>query len=372
MKHRNKIIVIIILLTGFSCHYPKYHISGNISGMENGAQIMLFKFKGDTIFSVDTTIIKSGNFIFEGKEFLDDISIITAGNYPDKVKSAEVVLERGTINVRMDSVPFVSGTILNDAYNSYKKKGDDYFLQFEILRKNGKVPDLLPVNSEAYILTMKIKDYQSTFIADNIKNPVGRRIFKNRMKGNNLSDSAYQVIKSQIPKQFLFDKEIIDIVEFKRKEKEKIDIRNSIVGKKFVDVELFTPDNKSVRLSDYIGTSKFTLLEFWASWCAPCIAEVPNLKKVYTKYNDKGLNIISISMDTKVDDWQRGITQVNTPWVHLSELKGMSSNIAKVYGIASIPYALLLDKNGIIVEVNNLSGPFLDLVLKVYMAENKN
>lgn len=56
---------------------------------------MLFKFKGDTIFSVDTTIVKSGNFIFEGKEFLDDISIITAGNYPDKVKSAEVVLDRG-------------------------------------------------------------------------------------------------------------------------------------------------------------------------------------------------------------------------------------------------------------------------------------
>lgn len=362
----------LILLIGISCQYPKYHISGNISGIENGAQIMLFKFKGDTIFSVDTTTIKSGKFIFEGKEFLDDISIITTGNYPNKVKSAEVVLDRGSIDVKMDSVPSASGTILNNSYNTYKRISDDYFSQWEILKKNGKIPELLSIHSEAYILTKKIKDYQTTFIAENIKNPVGLRIFKNRMKNNSLSDSAYQVIYKQIPNQFLLDKEIIDIVEYKRKEKEKIDIRNSIVGKKFVDVELFTPDNKSVRLSDYIGTSKFTLLEFWASWCAPCIAEVPNLKKVYNKYKDKGLNIISISMDTKVDDWQRGIKQVNTAWVHLSELKGMSSNIAKTYGIASIPYALLLDTNGVIIEVNNLRGPMLDLVLNVFTTGNKN
>ena len=372
MKYRNKIIVTILLLAGISCQYPKYRISGNISGMENGTQIMLFKFKGDTIFSVDTTTIKSGNFIFEGKEFLDDISIITTGNYPDKVKSAEVVLDRGTIDVKLDSVLSASGTILNDSYNTYKRKCDDYSSQWEILRKNGKVSELLSTHYEAYILTKKVKDYNSTFIADNIKNPVGLRIFKNRMKNNNLSDSAYQVIKSQIPKQFLSDKEIIDIVEFKRIEKEKIDLRNSIVGKKFVDVELFTPDNKSVRLSDYIGASKFTLLEFWASWCAPCIAEVPNLKKMYAKYKDNGFNIISISMDTKINDWQKGVKQVNTPWIHLSDLKGMSSNIAKTYGIASIPYAILLDKNGIIVEVNNLRGLSLDLVLKVYTTENKN
>ena len=366
------IIVSLILLTGISCQYPKYHISGNISEMENGSQIMLFKFKGDTIFSVDTTTIKSGNFIFEGKEFLDDISIITAGNYPDKVKSVEVVLDRGTIDVKMDSVLSASGTILNDSYNTYKSKCDDYSSQWEILIKNGKVPELLSAHSEAYILTKKIKDYNSTFIADNIKNPVGRRIFKNRMKGNNLSDSAYQVIKSQIPYQYLSDKEIIDIIEFKKIEKEKIDLRKSIVGKKFADIELITSDNKLVKLSDYIGISRFTLVEFWASWCAPCIAEVPNLKKVYDKYKDKGFNIISISMDTNVSEWQKGIKQVNTTWVHLSDLKGMTSGIAKTYGIASIPYAILIDKNGIIVEVNNLRGPSLDLVLKVYTTENKN
>ena len=372
MKQRTKIIVSLLILTDISCQSPKYHVSGNISGMENRTQIMLFKFKGDTIFSVDTTMVRNGNFIFDGKEFLDDISIITAGNYPDKVKSIEVVLDRGTIDVRMDSVLSASGTILNDSYNTYKSKCDDYSSQWEILRKNGEVPELLSAHSEAYSLTKKIKDYNSTFIADNIKNPVGRRVFKNQMKNNNLSDSAYQVIKSQIPKQFLSDKEIIDIVEFKRKEKEKIDFRNSIVGKKFVDVELFTPDIKSVRLSACIGASKFTLLEFWASWCAPCIAEVPNLKKVYAKYKDKGLNIISISMDTKLADWQKGIKQVDTPWVHLSDLKGMTSGIAKTYGIASIPYAFLIDKNGIIIEVNNLRGPSLGLVLKVYTSDNKN
>ena len=372
MKHWNRLILIIDLLTAVCCQDPQFHISGHISGMGNGTQIMLFKFKGDTIFSVDTTTIKSGNFFFEGKEFLDDISILTNGNYPDKVKSVEVVLDRGTINVRMDSVPSVSGTILNDANNSFKKKCDDIKLRYEILMKNGKVPNLLPVNSEAAILNRSFKEYESNFIANNIKNPVGLRIFKNRMKNNNLSDSAYQVIINQIPKQFLSDKEIIDIVEFKRKEKEKIDLRNSIVGKKFVDVELFTTENKSVRLSDYIGNSKFTLLEFWASWCAPCIAEVPNLKKVYAKYNEKGFNIISISMDTEISDWQKGIKKVNTPWVHLSDLKGISTGIAKTYGINSIPYALLLDKNGIIVEVDKLRGPFLDLVLKVYMTEIKN
>jgi thiol-disulfide isomerase/thioredoxin len=156
---------------------------------------------------------------------------------------------------------------------------------------------------------------------------------------------------------------ITEAVEKKRKVREDNETRLLLMGKKYIDFDVITPENKAVKLSNYIGHSKYTIIEFWASWCAPCIREVPNLNKVYNKYKDKGLQIISISVDNRIYDWQRVIKQVDAPWVHLSDLKGMPSALTKAYVVNGIPHSLLIDINGIIIEPK-LYGPVIDKVLE--------
>lgn len=352
------------------CQQHRFHIEGHITGMENGSQIMLFKFKGDTIFSVDTTTIKNGSFSFEGREFLEDIAILTSGNYPEKVKAMEVVLENGCIVVNMDSVYLATGTPLNDVYNAYKKKHADYLAKINLLIENGANPELMDNNSELKLLFDELNEYKKSVIVTNIKNPVGLRLFKNQINNISLKDSVFQAVLSQIDQKFRSDREIVKIIASRRIEQEKYEKKVLLVGKTFIDYDLITPERKMVKLSDYMGNSKFTIIEFWASWCAPCIAEVPRLNKLYGKYKNKGLKIISISLDDNINNWQRAIQHVDAPWIHLSDLKGKPSALTEAYCVDVIPRSLLLDENGIIIGIN-MSGQLLEEVLKKALGDEK-
>lgn len=363
MNKPYKLFACLLLLIVAGCQQPKFHIDGHITGMKNGSYVMLFKFKGDTIFSVDTTTIQNNKFIFEGLAFLNDVAILTAGNYPNKVKATEVVLDKGNIIANLDSVPLVSGSPLNDIYNSFWKKQADYSSKITTLIKNGADPDKYPTDPKLKLLWDSSRKFKLSFILENIKNPVGLRLFKNDIIHNNFDDSTFQVILSQIPAEFQSDKLITESIESKRVSLEKNAKRLTLVGKKYIDFDLITPENKAVKLSDYIGGSKFTVIEFWASWCAPCIAEVPQLNEVYGKYKDKGLKIISISLDTRMNDWQRVIKKVNAPWIHLSDLKGTPSALTEAYGVDGVPHSLLIDENGIITEVK-VNGQILKIILQ--------
>ncbi len=92
------------------------------------------------------------------------------------------------------------------------------------------------------------------------------------------------------------------------------------------------------------------ILDFWASWCAPCIAEMPVVKEIYAKYKDKGLKIVGISMDNSEAAWLKAIDKVQIPWIHVSSLKGMKRcPVAQLYQVYAIPKLYIIDKEGKIV-----------------------
>src|SRR5699024_1970494 len=79
--------------------------------------------------------------------------------------------------------------------------------------------------------------------------------------------------------------------------KEVDDIKESAIGAKFPNLTLKNPEGNTIKLSDYVGKGKYVLLNFWASWCGPCRADIPHLQEVYNLYHPEGFEIISISMD---------------------------------------------------------------------------
>ncbi|MDQ6531336.1 TlpA disulfide reductase family protein [Flavobacterium sp. LHD-85] len=137
-----------------------------------------------------------------------------------------------------------------------------------------------------------------------------------------------------------------------------------VVGVDVGDIapEIDLPDTKGekVALSSLRGT--LVLVDFWASWCGPCIKEQPLLIKLHNTYPDK-LSIYGVSMDTKKPLWTGAIAKAKLPWTNVSDLKYWQSPVIGDYMLQSIPLNFLIDKNGIILA-KNIHGQALEAKIK--------
>ncbi len=128
-------------------------------------------------------------------------------------------------------------------------------------------------------------------------------------------------------------------------------------------------DGKEVKLSDFRG--KVVLLDFFAGWCGPCVAEMPHLKALYAKYKDKGFEILGVNMDRTLEDAKKYVAKDGLTWTVTWEAPGFWANpVAKLYGIGSIPAMYLLDKEGKVLAVG-LRGDALTEALKQQLGEEE-
>ena len=132
-------------------------------------------------------------------------------------------------------------------------------------------------------------------------------------------------------------------------------------GMPFVDFSV-DADNGTVRLSDYIGKGKYVLVDFWASWCQPCIVEMPQLKEVYNRFNGTDFTILGVAVSDKPEDSRAAIRKHALPW---EQILGTGNVAMDAYGINGIPHVILFGPDGTILKRDLRGGQIGEAVKEV-------
>ena len=123
------------------------------------------------------------------------------------------------------------------------------------------------------------------------------------------------------------------------------------------------------QLKDYVDANRYVLVEFWASWCAPCRSVYRSLGANYDRWRSRGLEVVSVSLDTRNDDWIGALRSQNAPWVHLSDLRGWRSVAIREYGVEYIPYCVLVGHDGAVVARGAYDDGFVSKIESVLLRE---
>ena len=142
---------------------------------------------------------------------------------------------------------------------------------------------------------------------------------------------------------------------------------DALVGKKAIDFNVKDLDGNDLSLEKYRGN--VILLDFWAVWCAPCIAEMPNVKQVYEKYKEENFQIIGISLDQSRDKLVGYLEKEGITWPQVFDGNGWQNQVAKIYGIRAIPHMYLIDGEGVI-RKSDVRGHALEPAVAELVREN--
>ncbi len=205
------------------------------------------------------------------------------------------------------------------------------------------------------------------YISDNISNPIGAYLFLGRPK-EYFPDESYQRLYQSVAPIYRqrYEQRLL-----REQQEREYTVQSQLLtrkGQRYRDFSTKTIEGKDVLFSDYVHPGSVTLLDFWASWCGPCRAEAPEMIRLYEQYNEKGLNIIGLSLDNNKQSWLKAIDELRLPWQQLCSLQAWKDEAVKKYAVQSVPYVILIDKNGNLSE-KNVHGDKLEELIKQLINE---
>lgn len=368
-------LAVACLVAGFTaCQEAptSYTISGTLPQEDSfktleGKYVYLHSGEGNQ--KIDSAKIENGSFKFAERQVVDSISFgrlrIKEG---DLLLHANAILEAGTITVDLVNDVAAKGTPLNEAFFAYqaeleglRSKAKEDIKPFAEIMKNQEATE--EAKAEA---TKKYEEIADAFYADatkvhtkafeaNTNNVIGTKALMELLRAcENLADADALLAKAG--EKVAKNKAIEGIYgELKAR-------AATMPGNKFAD---FADDNKAeVKLSNYVGQGHYVLVDFWASWCGPCRQEIPNLRKIYAEFKDKGLEIVGTAVWDKMDDHLKAVSELEITWPQIFNEK----EATKLYGINGIPQIILFAPDGTIVE-RDLRGEAIKAKLDEILAK---
>lgn len=305
-----------------------FTIRGKINGARDGkAELAKLDLTTNEKVIVDSTDIKDGEFIFKGelKSPYFHTIFINGGN-----KKIHFFLENSNIEMKgdinsIDKVS-ISGSKEDALFRSYNI--NSIFEEKTGMEIITKYPDYVfsAFTAFYYFQVNSLTPEEMEKIINSFSEPVKRSVYYEHLK--KLYERLIRVA----------------------------------VSKPAPDFNLPDNNGKSFQLKEFRG--KYVLIDFWASWCAPCRRSNPKLVKAFRMFKNKNFTIIGISVDTDRDKWLKAIKEDNLTWTNLSEVNGWG-DITRLYGIKAVPQNFLIDPKGIIIEKNIETDKLVNVLNKI-------
>jgi len=357
--------LLIAVFTLASCQSKKpeggFSLKGKINGAD-GKTYVLAKVENRQLAGIDTATVENGEVEFYGiLDYPQQLYIVEEGQQRPVMmffgENSDMSFEGSVDSL---AVVEVEGSEANNVFNEYNKSMKKYDEQNKKLMQKYQQAQMTKdqkaieeVYAEYDDMMAKQKKDAMDIISANPASPVSLFLVQSLFMTGDFNDlnDAFSKLDTTLAAVPGYN-EIKDYIDIMAKTQE---------GKEAPDFTVPTIDGKEITLSSLRG--KYVLLDFWASWCKPCIGEIPFMQKAYKNYKSKGFEILSVSVDRDAAAWKKAVEDHGMTWLQGHDTQDISHSL---YGVMSIPTTLLLDKNGVIIA-KNLRGEALEAKLKELM-----
>lgn len=355
------IITLLLAVNVMSQEKKEFTINGKfLTSYYDGLTVYLneIDYKGsNSVFKKDSVTVEGDKFTFKG--VLDkpiSLGYITLAENDDL--TAILALESGVIDLEMADIPQMSGTVKNDALREFtnaqiKNQGELQAIleKAQNMHKTGILDDSMSnqleqdFNDKRELMQRDVYDFVST----NILNEVGEFFFT--IYASNFGVAELEKLYAASTEPFQQSFQVKSLMN-----QHVWSLGNLREGKEFKGIEMKTPEGKLEDISKHFGKGKVVLIDFWASWCGPCIKVMPTIVKLYDRYRDSGFEIVGLSLDENEAAWKGAIKRLGMEWPqYIDDGGGWKGGAAREYNITRIPQTYLLDKEGKIAG-HDLSG----------------
>ncbi len=339
-----------------------YELKGTAAGYEDGTEIFVYRIENNQPEVIDTLTVENESFA-GSYEKSDDFSLhylrpgtnqTTILYFPEN-EDMKAFIYKDSI-----SASYVSGgaqnTVYREFYNEmmkFNKQKEANIERYKQARTQQDGELVTQIQQDNLALVNEETAYKKQFLRENNNSLFAVMLISEMLNRKEITRTeAKELVENLTPKLAATQiaKDLGTMIESMKK---------ADIGGTAPNFTAPTPDGEMLSLKETLG--KYTIIDFWASWCRPCRMENPNVVRVYEKYHDKGLNIISVSLDREgqKNRWVQAIEDDNMDWYHVSNLKFWQDPIARTYNVRSIPATFLLDENGVIID-KDLRGPALE------------